>query len=42
MVLTQEAAIDGLQEALNNISSWTKKWTIMLNEKKSVKVTFAM
>ena len=39
---TQEAAVDGLQKALDRISNWTKRWKIMLNEKKSVQVTFAL
>lgn len=39
---SQEAAIEDLQKALDKISSWTRRWKILLNEKKSVQVTFAL
>lgn len=39
---TQEEATRQLQEAVDKIMAWTRKWRIKLNKQKSVQVTFAL
>jgi hypothetical protein len=33
-------ATDKMQQAINTVNSWTKRWRIILNEIKSVNVNF--
>lgn len=39
---SQPRAVEKLQQALNNVSKWTRDWKIKLNELKSIHVTFTL